>query len=117
MNKTPAKASKTAAKPRKPRVGTKVAKKARKRSKAPKVVCMCGEDHPFRWSEFPRPSIFSKEFAKDASSQKSSKSSTALVEKARANGKMAGTIKGISRSREEELLRLRQFAVFSLAKS
>ena len=41
--------------------------------------------------------------------------STANVEKQRAEGKLVGTIKGISRSREEEVLRVRNFSVFSLA--
>jgi len=96
-------------------VGTKVATKAKKRSKAPKskkVVCKCPLHHPFRWAENPQPSIFADD---PAFRSRASEISTANVEKQRAEGKLVGTIKGISRSREEEVLRVRNFSVFSLA--
>jgi hypothetical protein len=41
--------------------------------------------------------------------------STANVEKIRAEGKSAGFLKGISKNREEEVLRMRNFATFTLA--
>ena len=44
-----------------------------------------------------------------------SQASTESVERARAEGKQAGYIKGISRNKEAEVLRMRNFTIFSAA--
>jgi hypothetical protein len=82
-----------------------------------KLKCKCHHDSPFHWRHNPRPSIFQEDiiFRASKTGQTLSQASTAHVEKAREEGKMAGFIRGISARREEEILRVRNFAVFSLA--
>lgn len=76
--------------------------------------CKCPVGSPFHWHEEKRPSIFmSDQYFRE--SARLSEKSTALVERLRKEGKPAGTIKGISRNREAEVLRMRQFSVYSLA--
>jgi len=95
------------------KTSAKVAPKAKKRAKAPEIVCNCPLDHPFRWKETPRPSIFA---ADPAFKAKLSQISTENVDRQRAEGKSPGSIRGISRNREAEALRMRQFSIYSLAK-
>lgn len=54
-------------------------------------------------------------FRAPKSGQTLSQASTANVEKIRAEGKSAGFLRGISKNREEEILRVRNFLTFSLA--
>jgi hypothetical protein len=54
-------------------------------------------------------------FRASKTGQTLSQASTAQVEKAREDGKMAGFFRGISKNREEEILRMRNFLTFSLA--
>lgn len=74
-------------------------------------------DNPFLWHKYPRDSIFRADLAfRVAKEGRSlSQAATAVVEKAREEGKMAGFIKGISKKREEEILRMRNFAIYSVA--
>lgn len=74
-------------------------------------------DSPFRWREYPRPSIFLQDvwFRAPKDGRTASQAATSYVEKARVEGKMAGFIKGISKRREEEVLRMRNFAIYSVA--
>lgn len=82
-----------------------------------KLKCKCHHDSPFHWRHNPRPSIFQEDivFRASKTGQTLSQASTAHVEKAREEGKMAGFIRGISARREEEILRVRNFTTFSLA--
>ena len=82
-----------------------------------KLKCSCPHDSPFHWKHDRRPSIFQQDiiFRPSKTGQTLSQASTAVVEKAREEGKMAGFIKGVSRKREEEILRVRNFTIFSLA--
>lgn len=78
--------------------------------------CKCPEGSPFHWHEDKTPTMFMKDVTFRASADLSAKS-TATVERTRKAGKPAGSIYGISRNREAELLRMRTFSVFSLAGS
>lgn len=81
------------------------------------MKCKCHPDSPFHWRQNPRPSIFFKDVSYRATSdgQTLSHLSSALVDKARSNGQTAGFIKGISKDREAEILRMRNFNTFALA--
>lgn len=83
------------------------------------LICTCHPDSPFRWQLNPRPSMFQDDvyFRPPKSGQTLSEASTRTVEKARAEGKVAGYIKGISRNKEAELLRIREFNLFSRARA
>ena len=80
--------------------------------------CSCPIDSPFHyhWPENNRPSMFAKDKAFGIHSVVSSEGATQRLQDARKAGKDKATIKGISRNREAEVLRVRQFSVFSLAK-
>lgn len=82
-----------------------------------KLKCKCHPDSPFHWRQNPRPSMFQSDinFRAPKSGQTHSQVSTANVEKIRAEGKSAGFLRGISKNREEEILRVRNFLTFSLA--
>lgn len=54
-------------------------------------------------------------FRASKTGQTLSQASTANVDKARESGQMAGFLRGISKNREEEILRVRNFLTFSLA--
>lgn len=82
------------------------------------MKCKCPPDSPFHWRENPRPSMFYKDAAfraANTSGLSASQKATEIVEKSRAEGKMAGFLKGISKNREEEILRMRNFSTFTLA--
>ena len=74
-------------------------------------------DNPFLWHKYPRSSIFRQDLAFRAAKEgrSLSQAATEYVEQARKEGKMAGFIKGVSKKREEEVLRMRNFAIYSLA--
>lgn len=76
--------------------------------------CKCPVGSPFHWHEDKSPTVFMKDVTFRASADLSAKS-TATVERTRKAGKPAGSIYGISRNREAELLRMRTFSIFSLA--
>lgn len=81
------------------------------------MKCSCHPDSPFHWRQNKRPSMFQADvnFRAPKSGQTHSQVSTANVEKIRAEGKSAGFLRGISKNREEEILRVRNFLTFSLA--
>lgn len=81
--------------------------------------CKCHKDSPFRWKEDVRTSIFYDDKTMRpqkgtalSKSQISSQTSDRLL----AEGKVNSTIYGMSRDREAELLRLREFKAYSRAK-
>lgn len=82
-----------------------------------KYKCQCHPDSPFHWKDNPQPSMFFNDqfFRASKTGQSVSQASTAQVEKAREDGKMAGFLRGISKNREEEILRVRNFTTFTLA--
>lgn len=81
------------------------------------MKCKCHPDSPFHWKDNPQPSMFFNDqfFRASKTGQSVSQASTAQVEKARAEGTMAGFLRGISKNREEEILRIRNFTTFTLA--
>lgn len=82
-----------------------------------KFKCKCPPDSPFHWTQDKRLSVFAKDinFRASGSGKTHSQISTEHVEQARAEGTMAGFLRGISRNREEEILRIRTFQTFSVA--
>lgn len=82
-----------------------------------KLKCKCHPDSPFHWVHDKSPTVFARDinFRASKTGQTLSQASTANVEKAREDGKMAGFLRGISKNREEEILRVRNFLTFSLA--
>ena len=81
------------------------------------MKCKCHPDSPFHWKGDKSPTVFARDinFRASKTGQSTSQASTAQVEKARQEGTMAGFLRGISRNREEEVLRIRTFQTFSLA--
>lgn len=81
-----------------------------------KYKCSCHPDSPFHWKDNPQASMFLLDinFRASKTGQSTSQASTAQVEKARAEGTMAGFLRGISKNREEEILRIRNFTTYSL---
>ena len=81
------------------------------------MKCKCPPDSPFHWKQDKSPTVFARDvnFRASKTGQSTSQASTAQVEKARQEGTMAGFLRGISRNREEEVLRMRTFQTFSLA--
>lgn len=81
------------------------------------MKCKCPHDSPFHWRQNKRLSMFQSDpvFRASKTGQTLSQASTAQVEKIRAEGKSAGFLRGISKNREEEILRVRNFLTFSLA--
>jgi hypothetical protein len=65
-----------------------------------------------------RPSIFASDqyFRAPKDGRSLSQAATEQVEKARGEGKNAGYIKGVSRNREAEILRMRDFSIYSMPK-
>jgi len=80
------------------------------------MKCKCHPNSPFHWRENPRPSMFQADlnFRASKTGQTLSQASTSHVEKARGEGKMAGFLSGISKNREEEIIRIRNFTTFTL---
>lgn len=74
-------------------------------------------DNPFLWRKYPRPSMFMEDpyFRAPKGGKTLSQASSEQVERAREKGQMTGFIKGISKNREEEILRIRNFTTFTLA--
>ena len=84
-----------------------------------KYRCSCPVGSPFHWPDEPRASIFARDPAYRAASttgMSQSQSSTQVVEQVRKKGEVAGFLRGISRKREEEILRIRNFMIYSYAK-
>jgi hypothetical protein len=84
-----------------------------------KYRCSCPVGSPFHWPDEPRASIFAKDPAYRAASttgMSQSQASTQVVEQVRKKGEVAGFLRGISRKREEEILRIRNFMTYAMAK-
>ena len=76
-----------------------------------KYKCKCPPNSPFHWKSDKSPTIFQdKSFSQSAFS---SAGATMRVEQMRAEGK--GIIKGISKDREAEILRIRTYTTFARA--
>ena len=83
-----------------------------------KYTCRCSNLSPFLWMHDPRPSIFQSDLsfrAAKTDGKSYSQKSTEQVEEARRKGETAGFLRGISRKKEEEMLRVRNFLIYSLA--
>lgn len=80
-----------------------------------KYQCGCTSDSPFMWMHDSRPSVFQADTYFRANGASGSAASTKRVEEARAKGQPIGYMYGISRNREEEILRMRTFSTFSKA--
>lgn len=80
--------------------------------------CQCSLESPFLWKDWKRPSMFFNDPAfkpvKDGKSL--SQVSSAQIQKSREEGTNAGYMRGISRDKEAEILRMRMFSVFTQAK-
>lgn len=82
------------------------------------LKCKCHPESPFHWFLDPRPSVFQKDAAfrvATTTGLSSSQVSTQRVEETRKKGQVAGFLRGISRKREEEVLRIRNFMIYSYA--
>lgn len=77
--------------------------------------CSCSPSSPFLWRQDTRPSIFMADTLFRANAASGSVAATQRVEQARARGERVGTMYGISRNREAEILRMRVFNTFALA--
>lgn len=83
-----------------------------------KPSCKCHPDSPFLWMNNPRKSIFIGDLAFRATKEGEtfSQVSSRSVDTQRAKGTNAGYLKGISKNREAEILRMRTFHMFSMAR-
>ena len=73
---------------------------------------------PFRWREHSTPSIFANDpafMAKGVDSLSTSQIMTEVVKKKRKENKNHGTIYGLSKDREEAILKSKRFHVYSRA--
>lgn len=83
-----------------------------------KPACNCPPGSPFHWLHEQRDSfaIAEKSMRTNKSGASSAQTAAETIRKAEAQGKNPGTIAGISRDREAELKRLRDFTVYSRAR-
>lgn len=84
------------------------------------MTCKCPPNSPFLWYANPRPSIFMKDAGfkpKNAEGQTIGQIVTTNLDKRRAKGELVGTVPGMSRKREEDVLAYRVFGVYSRAKA
>jgi hypothetical protein len=84
------------------------------------MTCKCHANSPFLWYANPCPSIFMKDTGfkpKNAEGQTIGQIVTTSLDKRRANGEQVGTLPGMSRKREEDVLAYRLFGVYSRAKA
>jgi hypothetical protein len=81
------------------------------------MKCQCHPDTPFHWKHNPRPSIFQSDpYFRTSLSQRRSQIASEAIQQGRAQGKERAA-KGVSKNREAEILRMRTFSTFMLAKS
>ena len=82
-----------------------------------KYTCSCHPESPFHWRSNPRPSMFALD-PNFRASVTLSQNQTAVVERARVNGKDISHIGDMSaKSREQRILNIKQFTVFSHAQA
>lgn len=81
-----------------------------------KFKCGCHPDSPFHWKDNPRPSMFALDINFRASGANISKGASERVAEQRERGLNPGVVKNISRDKEAEILRLRNFTSYLRAK-
>ena len=80
------------------------------------MKCKCHPDSPFHWKDNQRPSMFIKDSYFKGLNAASSQSQTQVVERKRIEGQDVGTISNLSnRTKELNIISLRQFAIYSKA--
>lgn len=82
------------------------------------MTCTCPECSPFRWKEFPRPSIFADDpsfKAKGADALSAGHIMTEVVRKKRKQDQSHGTIYGLVNDRKEAMLKAKRFHMYSKA--
>lgn len=79
------------------------------------MKCKCPPNSPFHWQEDKSPTVFARDKYFTPGGAASAYGATQRVEEARSKGEAMGTIKGISRDREAEVLRMRIFSTFTRA--
>jgi len=79
------------------------------------MKCKCHPDSPFHWKQNKSPTVFAKDKYFTPGGAASAIGATQRVNNDRLQGGNMGTIKGISRNREAELLRMRTFSTFLMA--
>lgn len=84
--------------------------------KIKRLKCKCHPDGPFHWKWNTSPTVFVRDKYFTPIGAASGIGATKRVEESRAQGKEIGVIRGISRNREEEMLRLKTFTTFTKAK-
>lgn len=77
-----------------------------------KFKCGCHPDSPFHWKENDRPSMFALDINFRASGYNIGRGASERVAAQREQGLNPGVIKGISRDKEAEILRMRQFTSY-----
>lgn len=85
------------------------------------IGCKCHPESPFLWQNTPRDSIFMQDKTMRTIGTRTdgiSKSHQSMLvsEKAKREGRNIGTVHGISRDREQEIIRLRDFTTYSKAR-
>lgn len=79
------------------------------------MKCKCPPDSPFHWKNDKSPTVFARDKYFTPGGAASAIGATQRVESDRQKGGNMGVIKGISRDREAEVLRIRTFSMFTRA--
>lgn len=91
-----------------------------KKATTTRRACKCSADSPFHWHENRRDSFAMSEKSMRAlgtAGNSAAQNAAKAVHSAKKDGKVVSTIHGISRNREAELTRLRDFKVYSKVRS
>lgn len=79
------------------------------------MKCKCPPNSPFHWKKDKSPTVFARDKYFTPGGAASAIGATQRVESDRQKGGNMGVIKGISRDREAEILRIRMFSTFTRA--
>lgn len=79
-------------------------------------MCNCPPGSPFHWKKDKSPSVFARDQRFSVGKANSAIGATQRIEELRSQGHPSAVIKGISRDREAETLRIRMFTTFLRAK-
>jgi len=79
------------------------------------MKCHCPPNSPFHWKNDKSPTVFARDKYFTPGGAASAIGATQRVESDRKKGGNMGVIKGISRDREAEVLRIRMFSTFTRA--
>jgi len=79
------------------------------------MKCKCPPNSPFHWKTDKSPTVFARDKYFTPGGAASAIGATQRVENDRQKGGNMGVIKGISRDREAEVLRIRTFSTFTRA--